>query len=96
MPPKTNLSKNKRVYSSKDWENWQGQVDLWIINPDELKEKICEELENNFSLSKDEAKDYYEMIKDEENNSFISGAMHGIFELRRSNGTRTLGRYLGC
>lgn len=71
MPPKTNISKNKRVYSSKDWENWQGQFDLWIINPDELKEKVCEELENNFSLSKDEAKDYYEMIKDDKNNKII-------------------------
>jgi len=71
MPPKTNISKNKRVYSSKDWENWHGQFDLWIINPDELKEKTCEELENKFNLSKDEAKDYYEMIKDEENNKII-------------------------
>lgn len=71
MPPKTNVSKNKRVYSSKDWENWQGRFDLWIINPDELKEKVCEELENNFNLSKDEAKDYYEMIKDDKNNKII-------------------------
>lgn len=71
MPPKTNISKNKRVYFSKNWENWQDQFNLYIINPDELKEKICEELENNFSLSKDEAKDYYEMIKDDENNKII-------------------------
>lgn len=65
------VTKNKRVYSSKDWENWRDQFDIWIINPDELKEKTCAELENNFGLSKDEAKDYYEMIKDDENNKFI-------------------------
>lgn len=65
------VTKNKRVYSSKDWENWRDQFDLWIINPEEVQEQTCEKLKSDFGLSDDEAKNYYDMIKDEENNKII-------------------------
>ena len=70
MPPK-DMTKNKRVYSSLDWENWRNQFNLWIINPDEVQKQTCEKLKSDFGLSDDEAKNYYEMIKDEKNNKII-------------------------
>lgn len=65
------MTKNKRVYSSLDWENWRNQFNLWIINPDEVQKQTCEKLKSDFGLSDDEAKNYYEMIKDEKNNKII-------------------------
>ena len=65
------MTKNKSVYSSKYWENWRYQSDLWIINPDEVQKQTCKKLKSDFGLSDDEAKNYYEMIKGEENNKII-------------------------
>ena len=45
--------------------------DLFIINPEEVQKQTCEKLKSDFDLSDDEAKNYYDMIKDEENNKII-------------------------
>lgn len=45
--------------------------DLFIINPEEVQKQTCEKLKSDFGLSDDEAKTYYNMIKDEKNNIII-------------------------
>lgn len=52
-------------------KNFRDHYDLFLINPEEVQEKACEKLKLDFDLSDDEAKNYYEMIKDEENNKVI-------------------------
>ena len=39
--------------------------DLFSINPEEVQKQTCEKLKSDFGLSDDEAKNYYDMIKDE-------------------------------
>ena len=53
------------------WKNFHDHYDLFIINPEEVQEQTCEKLKSDFDLSDDEAKNYYEMIKDEKNNKLI-------------------------
>lgn len=52
-------------------KNFHNRYDLYIINSEEVQEQTCEKLKSDFDLSDDEAKNYYEMIKDEENNKII-------------------------
>ena len=61
--------------------------DLFIINPGEVQEQTCEKLKSNFGLSDDEAKNYYEMIKDEENNKIIKEVEKKIRVKVNSTGT---------
>ena len=67
MPPK-NVNMFNRVY---DLKNWRDHFDVFIINPEEVQKQTYEKLKSDFGLSDDEAKNYYEMIKDEENNKII-------------------------
>ena len=53
------------------WKNFHDHYDLFIINPEEVQEQTCEKLKSDFGLSDDEAKNYYDMIKDEKNNKII-------------------------
>ena len=53
------------------WENFHDHYNLYIINPEVVQEQTCEKLKSDFGLSDDEAKNYYDMIKDEENNKII-------------------------
>ena len=53
------------------WKNFHDHYDLFIINPEEVQEQTCEKLKSDFGLSEDEAKNYYDMIKGEENNKII-------------------------
>lgn len=53
------------------WKNFHDRYDLFIINPEVVQEQTCEKLKSDFGLSDDEAKNYYDMIKDEENNKII-------------------------
>ena len=54
-----------------DLKNWQEHFDVFILNKEKVQEQTCEKLKSDFGLSDDEAKNYYEMIKDEENNKII-------------------------
>lgn len=45
--------------------------DLFFLDPKVVQEQTCEKLKSDFDLSDDEAKNYYEMIKDEKNNKII-------------------------
>jgi hypothetical protein len=54
-----------------DLKNWQDHFDVFILNQEKVQEQTCEKLKSDFGLSDDEAKNYYEMIKDEENNKII-------------------------
>lgn len=45
--------------------------DFFFLDPKVVQEQTCEKLKSDFDLSDDEAKNYYEMIKDEENNKII-------------------------
>lgn len=53
------------------WENFHDRYNLYIINSEVVQEQTCEKLKSDFGLSDDEAKNYYDMIKDEENNKII-------------------------
>ena len=53
------------------WKNFRDHYDLYIINPEKVQEQTCEKLKSDFDLSDDEAKNYYDMIKDDENNKII-------------------------
>lgn len=53
------------------WKNLHDHYELSIINPEEVQKQTCEKLKSDFDLSDDEAKNYYDMIKDEENNEII-------------------------
>ena len=53
------------------WKDFHDRYDLFIVNPEEVQEQTCEKLKSDFGLSDDEAKNYYDMIKDEENNKII-------------------------
>lgn len=53
------------------WKNLHDNYELFIINPEEVQKQTCEKLKSDFNLSDDEAKNYYDMIKDEENNEII-------------------------
>lgn len=57
-----------RLYNLK---NWQDHFDVFILNREKVQEQTCEKLKSDFGLSDDEAKNYYDMIKDEENNKII-------------------------
>ena len=39
--------------------------DCFFLDPKVVQEQTCEKLKSDFDLSDDEAKNYYEMIKDE-------------------------------
>lgn len=52
-------------------KNFHDRYKLYIINPEVVQEQTCEKLKSDFGLSDDEAKNYYDMIKDEENNKII-------------------------
>lgn len=45
--------------------------DFFLLDPKVVQEQTCEKLKSDFGLSDDEAKNYYEMIKDEKNNKII-------------------------
>lgn len=45
--------------------------DFFFLDPKVVQEQTCEKLKSDFDLSDDEAKNYYEMIKDEKNNKLI-------------------------
>ena len=45
--------------------------DCFFLDPKVVQEQTCEKLKSDFDLSDDEAKNYYEMIKDEKNNKII-------------------------
>lgn len=45
--------------------------DFFFLDPKVIQEQTCEKLKSDFDLSDDEAKNYYEMIKDEKNNKLI-------------------------
>lgn len=45
--------------------------DFFFLDPNVVQEQTCEKLKSDFDLSDDEAKNYYEMIKDEKNNKII-------------------------
>lgn len=45
--------------------------DFFFLDPRVVQERTCEKLKSDFGLSDDEAKNYYDMIKDEKNNKII-------------------------
>lgn len=45
--------------------------DCFFLDPKVVQEQTCEKLKSDFGLSDSEAKNYYEMIKDEKNNKII-------------------------
>ena len=67
MPPK-NVNMSGRLYNLK---NWQDHFDVFILDQEKVQKQTCEKLKSDFGLSNNEAKNYYEMIKDEENNKII-------------------------
>ena len=62
MPPKTYKSTLTILHDN---------FDLFFLDPKVVQEQTCEKLKSDFGLSDDEAKDYYDMIKDEKNNKII-------------------------
>ncbi len=60
-----------RHEANNRWEDFHDRYKLYIINPEVVQEQTCEKLKSDFGLSDDEAKNYYDMIKDEENNKII-------------------------
>ena len=61
MPPKINGSLTI----------FHDNFDVFFLDPKVVQEQTCEKLKSDFGLSDDEAKNYYEMIKDEKNNKII-------------------------
>ena len=61
MPPKINGSLTI----------FHDNLDFFFLDPKVVQEQTCEKLKSDFDLSDDEAKNYYEMIKDEKNNKII-------------------------
>lgn len=45
--------------------------DFFFLDPKVVQERTREKLKSDFDLSDDEAKNYYDMIKDEKNNKII-------------------------
>lgn len=62
MPPKTYKSSLTILHDN---------FDFFFLDPNVVQEQTCEKLKSDFDLSDDEAKNYYEMIKDEKNNKII-------------------------
>ena len=62
MPPKTYKSSLTILHDI---------FDFFFLDPKVVQEQTCEKLKSDFGLSDDEAKNYYEMIKDEKNNKII-------------------------
>lgn len=62
MPPKTYKSSLTILHDN---------FDFFFLDPKVVQEQTCEKLKSDFDLSDDEAKNYYEMIKDEKNNKII-------------------------
>ena len=62
MPPKTYKSTLTIL---------RDNFDLFFLDPKVVQKQTYEKLKSDFGLSDDEAKNYYEMIKDEENNKII-------------------------
>ncbi len=61
MPPKNYYNINKEF-----------KADTFIvIDGSKLKDQACKEIENSFNLTKEEAENYYEMIKDDDSNALI-------------------------
>ena len=53
------------------WKDFRDHYDIFIINPEEVQKQTYEKLKSDFGLSDNEAKNYYNMIKDDENNKII-------------------------
>lgn len=68
-------------------KNFHDHYDLFIINPEEVQEQTCKKLKSDFGLSDDEAKNYYDMIKDEENNKIIKEIEKKVRVKVKSTGT---------
>ena len=62
MPPKTYKSSLTILHDN---------FEFFFLDPKVVQEQTCEKLKSDFDLSDDEAKNYYEMIKDEKNNKLI-------------------------
>ena len=69
------------------WKDFHDHYDIFIINPEEVQKQTCEKLKSDFSLSNEEAKDYYDMIKYEENNKIIKEIEKKIRVKVKFNGT---------
>lgn len=68
-------------------KNFHDRYELFIINPEEVQEQTCKKLKSDFGLSDDEAKNYYNMIKDEENNKIIKEIEKKVRVKVKSTGT---------
>lgn len=68
-------------------KNFHDRYELFIINPEEVQEQTCKKLKSDFGLSDDEAKNYYDMIKDEENNKIIKEIEKKVRVKVKSTGT---------
>lgn len=55
----------------KTYKSSLNNFDFFFLDPKVVQEQTCEKLKSDFDLSDDEAKNYYEMIKDEKNNKII-------------------------
>lgn len=62
MPLKTYKSSLTILYDN---------FDFFFLDSKVVQERTCEKLKSDFGLSDDEAKNYYDMIKDEKNNKII-------------------------
>lgn len=69
------------------WKDFRDHYDIFIINPEEVQKQTCEKLKSDFGLSNEEAKDYYDMIKYEENNKIIKEVEKKIRIKVKSTGT---------
>lgn len=69
------------------WKDLHDRYKFYIINPEVVQEQTCEKLKSDFGLSDDEAKNYYDMIKDEENNKIIKEIEEKIKVEVHSTGT---------
>ncbi len=69
------------------WKDFRDHYDIFIINPEEVQKQTCEKLKSDFGLSNEEAKDYYDMIKCEENNKIIKEVEKKIRIKVKSTGT---------
>lgn len=70
-----------------DLKNWQDHFDVFILNQEKVQEQTCKKLKSDFGLSDDEAKNYYDMIKDEENNKIIKEIEKKVRVKVKSTGT---------
>lgn len=63
-----------------DLKNWQDHFDVFILNKEKVQEKALDEIKNEFDLSDEEANNYYDMIREDDDNPIIKKSISEMRE----------------